>query len=139
MRARAESETSKYRPGVYEKRVEEDGWMTALYEHWGIDDEPSREMIARRYVERLFGCVENVVCPNSTLSPREQLEQIDRMINSARTRECLKAGRPRSFYMKLMWIPLRWGSKRLTRMEGRFISRVKRNNVKRFAQLKSNR
>lgn len=139
VRARAESETSKYRPGVYEKRVEEDQWMQNLYHHWGIDDEPSREMIARRYVERLFGCVENLVCVNSTLSKKAQKEQIREILYSPRTRTCLREGRPRSFYMKVMWLPLRWRSVWLTRLEGCVISHVKSKNTKKFAKLKANR
>ena len=33
MRARAESETTKYRSDMYEKR-EEHQWMLDLYKHW---------------------------------------------------------------------------------------------------------
>ena len=60
MRARADSETAKYVPAMYQKREDEHGWMLDLYQHWGIQDGPSMEMVARRYVERLVGCVENV-------------------------------------------------------------------------------
>ncbi|MBQ8412124.1 MAG: glycosyltransferase family 2 protein, partial [Lachnospiraceae bacterium] len=63
LRARTESETSAYRPGMYEKREEEHGWMMDLYRDWHVGDPASVEMIARRYVERFIGCVENVTNP----------------------------------------------------------------------------
>ena len=52
MRARAESETTKYRSDMYEKREEEHQWMLDLYKHWQIKDYKSMEMIHRRYIDR---------------------------------------------------------------------------------------
>ena len=72
MRARSDSETAKYRSDMYEKREQEHGWMLSLYRHWGIDDEESREMIFRRYIERVIGCIENVTNSACTLSEREK-------------------------------------------------------------------
>ena len=53
------------------KRQDEHGWMLDLYRHWGIQDGPSMEMVARRYVERLVGCVENVTNEKCQL-PKEE-------------------------------------------------------------------
>ncbi len=139
MRARVDSETTKYRPGVYEKRVEEHSWMISLYKHWGIKDHDSAEMIARRYVERLFGCIENVVCKDSVLTLSEQKSLIRQMLYSKTTRSSLKIGKPRSLYMKIMWLPLKWRLVWLTLLEGYVISFVKAKSVKHFAKLKANR
>lgn len=139
MRARAESETAKYRPEMYEKREEEHGWMLDLYKHWEIDDEPSREFLARRYIERVVGCVENITNPACTLSGKEKRAEIRRIIQNPRAKEALKAARPRSTMMKLMLLPIRMGSVTLTLWEGTFISNVKRKNTKLFASLKANR
>lgn len=38
LRARTESETAAYRPGMYEKREEEHGWMMNLYKEWHVGD-----------------------------------------------------------------------------------------------------
>ena len=54
LRARTESETAAYRPGMYEKREEEHGWMLELYRYWKVADHASTEMVARRYVERFI-------------------------------------------------------------------------------------
>ena len=37
MRARADSETAKYRSDMYEKREEEHGWMLDLYKYWNVN------------------------------------------------------------------------------------------------------
>ena len=76
IRARAESETARYREGMYEKREEEHEWMLDLYRHWGVDDPDSMEMIYRRYSERLVGCVENVTCSDCTLPAAQKRAQI---------------------------------------------------------------
>lgn len=71
LRARTESETAAYRPGMYEKREEEHTWMVDLYKEWDIRDADSKEMLARRYVERFVGCVENITNPKCEMSEKE--------------------------------------------------------------------
>lgn len=139
IRARKDSETAKYRPDMYEKREEEHVWMITLYKYWGINDEKSREMIHRRYIERVIGCVENVTNENCPLSFKEKKERISLMINSKATRLALKYAKPRSFMMKLMLLPVRMKSVPLTYLEGKLISMVKSSNIKLFATLKANR
>lgn len=139
IRARAESETAKYRPDMYEKREEEHGWMLKLYQHWQVDDPLSREMVQRRYIERVVGCVENIACPDCTLPLGEKLRQVRAMISSPNARQALREARPQSRTLKLMLLPMRLDSGLLTYLEGMFISQVKRKHVKRFAQLKAER
>lgn len=139
IRARAESETAKYRADLYEKREEEHTWMLDLYDHWGIHDANSQEMLQRRYIERVIGCVENVTCPSCTLSASEKKEKIREMIQSERARQAVRAARPRSAYMRLMLVPIRQGNVGLTYLEGKVISSVKSKNTKLFAKLKAGR
>lgn len=139
MRARAESETAKHRPEMYNKREEEHGWMVDLYQYWNVDNEPSREFLARRYVERLVGCVENITNRDCSLSRKEKRAEIARMIHDPKVRDLLKTAKPRSRMMKLMLIPIHWRSSTLMYWEGCFISRVKQRNVRLFASLKANR
>jgi glycosyltransferase EpsJ len=97
------SETTKYFPGMREKREEEHRALKELYVHWGLTDDPhAREVVARRYVERMFGVMENVVCANSPLSPREKRAAIGELISSEEVRENIRWARPRSRHMKLM-------------------------------------
>ena len=139
LRARAESETAKYKSNMYEKREEEHTWMLGLYQYWDIHDENSVEMIHRRYIERIIGCIENVTNKNCTLTGKERSAEIRRILNNPRISEALSIAKPRSRYMKLMLLPVKWKSVLLCRAEGAVISHVKGGNVKMFARLKANR
>ena len=139
IRKRAESETAAYRPQMYEKRQEEHGWMQDLYSYWGVDSPESREFIARRYIERFIGCIENLTNPRCTLSRREKRAETKKMLAHEYVGWALRYARPRSFMMKLMLIPVRMRSASLTLAEGRCISFVKTRNTKLFARLKAER
>lgn len=139
IRARAESETARYREGMYEKREDEHAWMLDLYEHWGIDDADSMEMIYRRYSERLVGCVENVTCSDCKLTAGERRAQVAKMIGSERAKLALSLTRPHSKMMSIMLWPMRKGLVGLTYMEGKFISFVKSHSTKVFSKLKARR
>ena len=139
MRARSDSETAKYRSDMYEKREEEHKWMLDLYKYWGVNSPDSYEMINRRYIERVIGCIENVTNSACTLSFKEKIQEIKNIITSENVKTALKVARPNSLVMKIMLIPVKMNSSFLTYLEGAFISRVKSGNVKLFAKLKANR
>lgn len=139
-RARGESETARWREGMYEKREEEHGWMLDLYEHWGLSDDPdSREMVERRYIERLVGCIENVCDPACELPASEKRQLVKEMICSERAQEAVAVAEPRSRMMKVMLMPIRAQNAGLAYAEGKFISFVKRHNTQLFATLKARR
>lgn len=139
LRARTESETAAYRPGMYEKREEEHGWMISLYREWNVNDRASAEMVARRYIERFIGCVENVTNPQAGLSAKEQKEQIRKMLSNPRVERALKSAQPKSVYMKLMLLPVRWKNTFFTYLEAKIISYVKTKNTNLFTKLKVGR
>lgn len=139
LRARTESETAAYRPGMYEKREEEHGWMLELYRYWKVSDYASTEMVARRYVERFIGCVENVTNPESGLSEKEKRQEIKNMLSNPRLDKSLKIAHPRSAYMKIMLLPMKWRSTFLTYLEAKVITFVKIRNTKLFTKLKVGR
>lgn len=139
IRKRSESETAKYRSDMYEKREEENGWMEDLYKHWEVDSPEVREFLARRYAERIIGCVENVTNRNCTLSKKEKKAEIKRIISSQNTRKSVKIAKSKSKYMKIMMLPIKWNNASLTYLEGRVISYVKSGNTKLFAKLKAGR
>lgn len=139
IRKRAESETAKYRSDMYDKREEENGWMEELYAHWGVDTPETREFLARRYIERIIGCVENVTNKNCTLTGKEKKAEIKKMISSDKARNAVKIAKPNSKYMKIMLMPIKWNNAGLTCFEGKCISKVKSGNTKLFAKLKAGR
>lgn len=139
MRARAESETARYRPEMYAKREEEHGWMKELYKEWDIDDENSREFIARRYIERFIGCVENITNPGCTLKGKEKRAQIKKMLSNPNVKESLKFAKAKSSYMKIMLIPYKLNSTLLVYLESLTITFVKRRFTRLFTRLKAGR
>jgi glycosyltransferase EpsJ len=139
IRARADSETAAYRADMYEKREEEQDWMEELYEEWDIHDPATEEMVARRYIERMIGCITNVTSSKCTLSGKERREQIRTMLYNPRVDKALKLAKPRSGYMKLMLVPIRWKATWLTWLESSIITFVKERNTKLFAKLKAGR
>lgn len=139
IRKRAESETAKYNPRMYEKREEEHQWMLDLYNYWNISDSDSIEMISRRYVERLIGCVENLTNIQCSLTSKEKKTKIKQMITANHCRTALKHMKPQSNMMKLMLLPIKMQNGFLTYCEGCTISKVKSSNTKLFARLKAER
>ena len=139
IRKRAESETAKYNPRMYEKREDENQWMVNLYRYWKIDEKESNEMIARRYVERLVGCVENITNKKCDLSGKEKRRVIKQMIAKQECREALQIAKPKSIMMKIMLLPIKMNNGWFTYWEGNVISKVKSSNTKLFARLKAER
>lgn len=138
-RARAESETARYRPGMYEKREDEHSWMLDLYRHWGVDDERSMEVVYRRYSERLVGCIENTTCSDCKLSKAEKRAQVKRMIDTPQARLAVARTRPRSLMMRVMLWPIKGGHPWVAYLEGCVISFVKSHSTRVFSKLKARR
>lgn len=139
IRARSESETACYRDNMYDKREEEHGWLLELYNEWGQNDEASMEMIYRRYIERVLGCVENMANPDCTMGILQKIAVIREMISAAEVDKALRLSKPRSTMMKLMLLPVRMKSAWLTYLEGAFIAKVRRSNTRIYALLKASR
>lgn len=139
LRARAESENTRYRADMYDKREEEHRWLQDLYRTWGIDTPQVQEFLARRYAERLVGCVENVTNKNCTLSRAEKRAEIAKMISTPQARDALKKTVPGTFMMKVLFVPYRVQNVTLTMWESQFISFVKQRSTNLFARLKANR
>ena len=139
LRARTESETAAYRPGMYEKREEEHGWMVNLYKEWNVRDENSKEMIARRYIERFIGCVENVTNPKCQMSEKEKRHEIRRMLPNPRAEKMVKIARPEILLYESYAFAVKWKSALLLYIEAKIISYVKTKNTKLFTKLKVRR
>lgn len=139
IRKRAESETAKYRSDMYDKREEEHTWMVDLFNHWNVNNEGSQEFLARRYIERVIGCIENVTNSNCTLSKEDKKAEIKKMISDEKVKTLIKVMQPKSKYMKIILIPIKSCNVGLTYLESRYISKVKSSNTKMFAKLKANR
>mgnify|MGYP002233064498 FL=1 len=121
-RRRADSETARYRDGVFEKRETENDWMRELYRHWNMEDDANAdEMVSRRYIERLVGCVANECSPKNPKSFSQKRAKVKEMLSSPAVRPSLRAARPRSAKMRVMLIPYRMNSATLCLLSGMFI------------------
>lgn len=138
-RARADSETQRYYPELFAKREEEHGWLLELYRYWQIDASEVQEFLARRYIERLIGCFENVTGKACPLTGGEKRRAIAQMLASAYVAPALRFARPRSLMMKLMLLPVRLRSVPWIYTQSCFISFIRRNFTTLFALLKSHR
>ena len=87
----------------------------------------------------IFESVENITNKNCELSGKEKRAEIKKMISKDTVRVALKLAKPRSTYMKLMLLPVKWNCAYLTYLEGLVISRVKSGNTKAYAKLKAGR
>lgn len=139
MRARAESETASYRPEMYQKREEEHEWLIDLYKKWGIMSPETKEMLARRYIERFIGCVENLTNPKCTLSYKEKRAEVKKMMSKKRVSQMVSLAKPKSRYMKIMLMPIKFNNVTLTLLEAKTITFVKTRNMKLFSKLKAGR
>lgn len=139
MRARAESETAAYRPEMYQKREEEHGWLIALYKKWGIMNPETKEMLARRYIERFIGCVENLTNPKCNLSYHQKRVEVKKMLEKKRVSNMAALAKPKSLYMKILLIPVKLKNVTLTLLEAQMITFVKVRNTKLFSKLKAGR
>ena len=139
-RRRSDSETARYRDGVFEKRETENEWMRELYRHWGMKDDPTTdEVVSRRYIERLVGCVANECSPKNPKGFGAKRAKVAEMLASPAMRPALASARPRSTKMKLMLIPYRMGSATLCLLSGMFIEWVRGKAPTLFAKLKARR
>ncbi len=140
LRARSEAENTRYRPDMYDKREEEDVWLRELFAYWGIGARPEvREFLARRYAERLLGCIENLTCEGCELSWGDKRKAAAAMLSTPRARLALVEARPNTKMLAMLFWTMRTGNVELVLAQSSFISLVKRNNVRLFAMLKANR
>lgn len=139
-RRRADSETARYRDGVFEKRETENNWMRDLYRHWGMEDDPTAdEMVSRRYIERLVGCVANECSPKNPKTFAQKRAKVAEMLASPAVKPALASARPRSAKMRIMLVPYRMHSATLCLLSGMFIEWVRGAAPTLFAKLKATR
>lgn len=140
IRKRSESETQKYVANLYDKREEEHKYMLDLYSYWGlINDQKSIEVISRRYIDRVIECMVNLFNKKCTLSDTEKKDLIKKYLHNDYVDKSLKHAKPSKFYLKLMYLPIKFKNVSLCFAMAKFICFVKSRNIKLFSVLKTNR
>jgi glycosyltransferase EpsJ len=73
------------------------------------------------------------------MTEKEKRAEIKEMLKNPRLDKMLKVAKPRSAYMKIMLLPIKWKSTFLTYLEAKVITYVKTKNTKLFTKLKVGR
>lgn len=140
IRARSDSETSKYNKNMFEKRLWEHNLLKELFTYWNMmDNDEVVEFLSRRHIERIIGCIENVYNKNSTKTAKEKRQEIKAILDEPNTAECARLAKPRSGKVKILLIPIKMKNVTVSSWVGKFISYVKRSNPQKFTHLKNTR
>ena len=73
------------------------------------------------------------------MTEKEKRAEIKKMLSNPRVAKMVKVARPRSFYMKIMLLPVKWKNTMLTYLEAKVITYVKTKNTRLFTKLKVGR
>ena len=73
------------------------------------------------------------------MTEKEKKAEIKKMLANPRVGKMVKIAKPRSSYMKIMLLPIKWHSTFLTYLEAKVITHVKTKNTKLFTKLKVGR
>ena len=160
-RARAESETAKYIPNLYDKREEEHEIMINLLKDWSLyinaredvgsftsndktlagnysleDKKNAMDMLSRRYLDRIIECIENFTSEKCTLSSSEIKNEVKKILACPYVDESLKYARPKRLYLKLMYVPIKLKNVTLCLLQSKFITFTKKHFLFIFNKLK---
>lgn len=139
IRERAGAATKKYNPNLFEVRVKENKDFADFFEKYGLSHEQYEHFIAKRYMERTLGCIENLFHQECTLSVKEKRQKIKEIIEHEETRKYLKIFKPNSKKVAIMLIPYRLHMYTLAMIMGKFLCFVKEKLPTVFNRLKNRR
>ena len=97
------------------------------------------EISSRRYIERTFGCVQNVFIKDCKKNFKEKYKYIESIIKNEVTRECLNYMIPKSKKIKIMLIPYKYNLILLTMLMGKIFNIVKEKCPDLFNKMKNKR
>ena len=98
-----------------------------------------KEMLSRRYIDRLVECMVNLFNTECNLSIDEKKQLIKKYLNSDNFNDCIKFARPNKLYLKIMYQVLKSKNIMFCYNMAKFIYEVKKKDVKLFSTLKTNR
>lgn len=139
VRERPGSATSSYVKNWFQIRVNEHAELIRCFQYFNVDTNESREFLARRYIERVIGCIENEFEDSGYVCPKEQYKAIKNMINHPYTQESVKFAKPKSTKVKVMLLPIKINNTFFCFCMGKLIHYVRKNNPELFIRLKQNR
>lgn len=139
VRERLGSTSERYRDDYYTIRHDKYLEFQEHFKNLGLWDDRAREYVSREFIERIAGCLENVFHAGPQLTEAAKREKIAWVISQPDVQEALGHARCRSGKMKLLLLPLRWRSSRLTYLLYKAVYEIRRRNPALFHKLKSRR
>ncbi len=139
IRERKGAATNKYNSDIFEIRLKEYSEFNRYFEEMGIKKEDYIEFSSRRYIERTFGCVQNVFIKDCKKNFKEKYKYIESIIKNEVTRECLNYMIPKSKKIKIMLIPYKYNLILLTMLMGKIFNIVKEKCPDLFNKMKNKR
>lgn len=139
VRERSGASTKKYNEGLFKVRLKENREFAQYFDKYGISKEQSESFIAKRYIERTLGCIENLFHVECKLSFKEKYKHTKEIINHEETKKYIKIFKPNSKKIAIMLIPYKLHMYLLAMMMGKVLSYIKRKFPDIFNKLKNRR
>lgn len=139
VRERRGSTTKKYQNQLFETRIRENQEFIEFFKLYGLQEDEYSEFIAKRFIERTLGCIENIFHQECTLSFKERRQKIKEIIEHKETRQYLKIFKPNSKKIAIMLITYKLHLYILAMMMGKFLWIVKEKFPAVFNKLKNRR
>lgn len=114
--------------------------MLDLYEYWDLsNDINSKEMISRRYVDRVFECIVNNENINSKKNNKQKIDDIKLYLNNLYFNDSIKYAKPKTLYLKIIYFLMKNKSYVLLQFLAKFVFFIKNNFISIFSVLKIKR
>ncbi len=136
IRERDGAATAKFIRNWYEVRSEENRRLVDFFKTAGIYNEWGLQFLSKRFVERVLGCIENEFNRKNPKTKLEKKRTISRIISSEDVVQATRNTKSTSLVMKLMLVPIRLKSVRLTCLMGALTSFVRLHLPGLFLSLK---
>lgn len=139
VREREGAATQKYVKGWFDIRFKEHISLIKFFEEYGINSPEVNEYLARRYVERVLGCIENEFNRKNEKSIKEKFEEINKILNNNEVNKAVKIMKPKSKKVKVLLIPIKRKSKYVTYFMGYSLAFSRKHFNRLFFHLKHQR
>ncbi|WP_026662312.1 glycosyltransferase family 2 protein [Butyrivibrio proteoclasticus] len=137
------STTGKYREELFEIRKEEYKRLGEFFADIGLNDDKTKEFVARQHIDRVVGCVENLFhVSGQKLTAAEKnyiKKKIKEIINDESTQEALLRTNSRSKKMKVILVPYKMKNVEAVYLLMGMIYYIRSKNPKFFHKLKQSR
>ncbi len=128
-----------FRPDLFQIRRREHECFWEYFCSLGLLSEQAEEFLARRHIERMVGCVENICSPQCALGVLQRVQGIREMLEDRWTGICAQKAKLKSLRMKILVFPMKKRWCRITLAAGYMMSFCKNRLPQVFTWLKITR